>query len=301
MIQVIQEDSINKVNNLFCVVIVTYNSDSRFSQNVHKLISNDNVGDIIISDNSTEKNSYVHEICKLNKVRLISNGKNLGIGYAQNVGIDYAKTLGYKWVLTLDHDTIVKDSFIKKLHSFLINNDCSKVAVIGTDYYDVGRKRKKFNNEAPINVATTISSGSLINIEVYEKVGKMKAYYFIDQIDNEYCYRVVKQGYEIVILPGIGMEHKLGNIEMKKICGFEFCLYNQTPIRVYYRTRNMIIFMREYKDLKLIINNIKSLLYDLVRLFFEKNKCSKYAMFFKGLFEGLFIDIKKQYCYNKVS
>lgn len=278
-----------KYQELFSVVIVAYNPDSRLRESINRLNSNSLVGLIIVVDNSTQYNEVIKDIEKFDKTYIINNNGNRGIAYAQNRGIEYAYKKEYKWTLTLDHDTIIKKSLLENYYSFLCNNDCSNVAIIGTDYYDIGSQKREFDNHEIISVDLTISSGSLINISLFFLLGGMKEHYFIDQVDNEYCFRAKKRGYDIVILPGVGMEHRLGQIEKKRIIGHTFFIYNQNPIRTFYRTRNIIYFLREYGECKLYVEKIKILFLDLIRILFEKDKKQKYKEFIFGIYHG-FLD-----------
>ena len=103
----------------------------------------------------------------------------------------------------------------------------------------------------------------------------MREDYFIDQVDNEYCLRLKVNGYKIVILNGIDMEHKIGKIELRKIFGREICIYHQSPMRYYYRTRNLLFMIKDYKDRVVIIKVIKSLVKDFIKLLFEQKKYTK--------------------------
>ena len=276
-------------NEVFCsVVIVSYNPDCRLLQNVIFLSSINLIRDIIIVDNSTEENNIVKELSLLDKVLVIDVKGNKGIGYAQNIGIKESKKMGYKWVLTLDHDTIVKENLFIKYLEYISNHNCSQMAIIATDYYDIGVGKLKFNNIEPIDVLETISSGSLLNVNIYNVLGQMKEHYFIDQVDNEYCYRAVNNGYRIVILPGIGMEHRLGNTKEIKLCGKSFYLYNQAPIRTFYRTRNTLYFVREYNDRDLLIKKVRSLIIDFLKIFLEEDSMKKCYQFMRGLYYGIF-------------
>lgn len=276
------------INNSFCsIVIVTFNPDNRFLENIKVLSKISFLKNIFVVDNSTKRSDVINTLQSFPKVSVLKNNKNEGIGYAQNIGIYEAKALGYKWVLTLDHDTIVNELLLVKYKNFIDNNDCSKIAVLATDYYDIGSKRLKFNNSTPIDVSLTISSGSLLNIDVYDNIGKLKENYFIDQVDNEYCYRAIKNGFRIVILPGLGMEHRLGKTKEVNLFGKTFFLYNQVPIRTFFRTRNMLYFAREYSDMKLWREKICAIFIDFFKLLLEENSLNKIFQFCRGIYHGV--------------
>lgn len=272
---------------LFSVVIVAYNPDVRLVKSISSLLECGKINDILVVDNSTSANTIIDKVRNTSNVTVISNNGNKGIAYAQNVGVVESQKLGYNWVLTLDHDTIIDGSLITKYINYIQEKDCSEVGILATDYFDISINSPVFNNSDTIEVHETISSGSLLNISIYNKIGGLKIYYFIDQVDNEYCYRVINNGYKIVVLPGIGMEHRLGNMERRSFLGYSMILYNQSPIRTFYRTRNIIWMLREYNDRVLKKNKILDLFKDLVRILFEKETAKKYVYFIKGVYEGL--------------
>lgn len=281
-----------KERDVLCsVVIVAFNPDKRLETNVQILNSIDLLEHIIIVDNSTENNDIINKIKSYNKISVINLNGNKGIGYAQNVGIEESIKFGYKWVMTLDHDTVVKSELFEKYRNYISEKNCFDIAVLSTDYFDIGSRKLTFKNDIPINVNLTISSGSLINIEVFNKIGKMKENYIIDQVDNEYCYRAIKNGYRILILPGCGFEHRLGNTSCVSLFGKHFYIYKQTPLRTFYRTRNCLYFVREYKDWGLFKTKIISLTKDFVKLWIEDNASGKLYQFSRGLYHGLFDSI----------
>lgn len=272
----------------FSVIIVAYNPDVRLLKSVSELVRMKQVKDIIIVNNSTIRSDIIENFSCNRKVRIIDCGGNKGIAYAQNIGVYAAKDKGYDWVLTLDHDTVVSESLFEKYRDFINANDCSNVGILATDYFDIGSKKNAFNNNTPIDVDSTISSGSLINIKIFEQLGGLKIYYFIDQVDNEYCYRLRRSKKRIVVLPKVDMEHRLGNTIKKEILGKEFYLYNQSPSRTYFRTRNLMWFKKEYQDSKLRASINVILCKDFVRLIFEKQTIKKIIAYFKGLYHGAF-------------
>ena len=176
------------------------------------IISNDNNYEkIVIVDNSNFRNKKFENLDR-KKFKYIPNCKNLGIAKAQNIGLDYLNSIGLKWAITLDQDTIITYSLSNKYIKYLDKKEkLDDIGIISTNYYDIGTQKQKFVfNESEILVDETISSGSLINIDIFNKIGKMREDYFIDQVDNEYCLRLKVNGYKIVILNGIDMEHKIG-------------------------------------------------------------------------------------------
>jgi len=271
----------------FSVVIVTYYPGQRLLRNLDVLNNCACINDIFIIDNTGEDSRIINSTKKYSKVKIVRNEKNEGIGRAQNEGIKLSEDLGYKWVLTFDHDTVAKPSLIEKYSEFIISGVWDDIAIVNSDYIEGTGVGKDLNIQEPTYVTETISSGSLINIHLFNIIGKFAEDFFIDQVDNEYCYRVIKSGYKIVILPGKDMEHQMGNMTYKRFMGHTFVLYNQSPIRTYYRTRNIVLMLKKYKDKNLFVEKFKDLCHDFIRIAFEKDALKKYKCYFQGLIFGL--------------
>ena len=237
--------------NTYAVVIVAYNPDERIFLSVKKLNEIDSVDKIYIIDNTPRGNTEIGSYSK--KIVYIPLFKNKGIAVAQNIGLDRARMDGYTWAMTLDQDTIIENELLIKYDEFIKRTDTSKIGLINTDYFDINSQRLKYDNKEMLFVDEVISSGSFINLDVFKKVGKMDESFFIDQVDNEYCYRLRKNGY---------------------------------PIRVFYRTRNTILFIKKYHDRELRTTKLKELLKDFIRLWFEKKRILKIFMYIKGIIIG---------------
>lgn len=279
-----------------CVIMVSYYPKERTSKAIDALLSMKEIELVIIVDNTPTDIDYFTNYSYIKKIEVIKLKENIGIAKAQNIGINRAVELGYDWVVTSDQDTIFYEELCKKYLKYISYDYNTKgfenVGLIGTDYIDIATNRPKYNNQDIIEVVETISSGSLVNTQICKQLGGMKEKYFIDQVDNEFCYRLRKCGFRIIILPQIGMEHQIGNINQRKFLWKTICTYNQAPIRTYYRTRNSIWFAREYHDTKLRTDKIKSLMFDIVRITYEKEKAKKMFMFIKGIRDGLFQNYK---------
>ena len=81
-------------------------------------------------------------------------------------------------------------------------------------------------------------------------------------------------------------EGGLGNIKQVSFGKSVIYTYNQPPIRVFYRTRNTILFIKKYHDRELRTTKLKELLKDFIRLWFEKKRILKIFMYIKGIIIG---------------
>lgn len=269
------------------VIIVTYFPSKTLIENIEKLQKLETISSIYVVDNTAEYNKYIEQLYEYSKVILIKNKTNVGIGKAQNIAMKALFRKSENWAITFDQDSIIFTDIFDKYLDYINKNDCTKIGIISSDYYDKGSQTNAFNNSSVIYVNEVISSGSLLNLKVVDQLGYFKENFFMDIIDNEYCYRLRKFGYEILVTPGVGFQHTMGNITKKNVLGLKFYLYNQNYRRLYYRTRNKLWLIHLYKDKSLARKYKKSILIDFIKIFFEDDKKMKFKSFFCGIRDGV--------------
>jgi rhamnosyltransferase len=69
----------------------------------------------------------------------------------------------------------------------------------------------------------------------------MNGDYFIELIDQEWCFRARSMGYKIFVTPNSSMVHTIGESTMN-ILGIKIGYYS--PLRRYYLSRNSILLVR---------------------------------------------------------
>jgi rhamnosyltransferase len=205
---------------------------------------------------------------------------------------------GYKYLLTMDQDTTFKPGVMKKLKEVINNTDMSKIGIV-TPWHHTKLIDKKPETETddPHDVMT---SGNILNLDIWQKIGGFKDWFFIDGIDIEYCMNLHKNGYKILRVNSVEIDHNLGDLFYKNIRGRLFLCTNHPPIRRYYIMRNYHYILDMYKDVE------PSYCYSLVSqrhnmigvLLFEKQKIKKIRKYIQGL-RDYKKGIKGKYPYNK--
>lgn len=263
-------------------VIVFFNPQKEFLTNI-TLLSN-HLDLVIIIDNSESENLFTTFVWQ-DKVKYIFNGKNFGIAAALNKGAEIAMAFEADYLLMLDQDTIFNSTFLEVYGHFLDENIDDKIgALTPTIIYDSGFQKNIESSPKEIEVA--ITSGTLLNLQVFKTIGQFKTDLFIDYVDFEYCLRLRKNKFKIIHLPTATIKHKLGNLESKKVLFTKFYVTHHAPIRYYYRTRNRFYVAKKYfftfpifiiKDFGVFINEIFKI------FMFEKEKWLKIKMIVFGL------------------
>ena len=88
------------------------------------------------------------------------------------------------------------------------------------------------------------------NLEILHKLDGYDENLFIDQVDFEYCIRLIKNQYKIVKLNKAILIHNIEDkeSEVKYINGKRYLLNKYPPIRYYYIIRNNLYCGKKYRD-----------------------------------------------------
>lgn len=259
-------------------VVVLYEPTTEDIANIDSYI-----GDIDIlyaMDNSKESNQ--HRLPKNKKIVYIFNKENQGIAKPLNKAAELAREEGYNWLLTMDQDTHFQKGTILKLKEQIEVNDISKIGIV-TPWHKTKLKKEKPKEEIdhPLDVMT---SGNLVNLTIHKKLGGFKEWLFIDGVDIEYCLNLRKNGYSIMRINTLEMDHNLGNIFYRNFFGKELLVTNHNAMRRYYQARNYHYIRDMYSDVDKtfcsILVKFKSIL--LAILLYEDHKMQKILAYYKG-------------------
>lgn len=230
------------------VVVVLYNPDNEVQKNIQSYANS--VDAVYAVDNSSEDNRAKFS---QDKIIYIPNLENKGIAYALNVGAKRAIEDGYEWLLTMDQDSCFNDAGVDEMKLFILD---SKNGKNGYDYNKIGLitpfHRTIFNeNEKPEGIdspAVVMTSGNIINLNAYQKIGGFKDWMFIDAVDFDYCLNLRDHEYDIWRLTHIELKHNLGNVVFKDIGHKHMYSLNHSAVRRYYIVRNRHYFYDMYHE-----------------------------------------------------
>jgi len=280
-----------------CAVLVTYHPDAEFAATVSCI--SEQVGAIVIVDNGSApaELAMLREIAVDPAVALVLNSENLGLARALNMGIQRASALGYRWTLLLDQDSRIERDMVKTLiavhKSF---PDKERLAIIGSGFRERhrrSRKAAKFEScgEQWDEVDTVITSGSLLSLEAYSKIGPFREDFFIDCVDIEYCARARANGYRALKTRRPLMSHSIGRPTQHRLLWMKKWTSNHSADRRYYMARNHTVMVRESGRYRLGSWALMSLLSSLTAVkritLYEQSKGSKLAAVFQGWRDGI--------------
>jgi rhamnosyltransferase len=183
-------------------------------------------------------------------IRYIANNRNKGIAAALNTAAQIAFNEGYSWLLTMDQDSYFDKAEIENYFSQFrqLFYTQSNVGIVSPSH----EKRAADTTPAAVftEVTTTITSGSLMQLSLWNEAGGFCEKLFIDEVDHEYCYRLIERGYRIIQFNTIFLNHRLGT---KKTGGYLGSVAKRervihSPRRVYFMVRNYLYVRKLYKQ-----------------------------------------------------
>jgi rhamnosyltransferase len=214
-------------------VVVSYNGLHKTRQTVDALRGQ--VGNVHIVDNGSEPES-LEVLAVLEReggVSVARLGTNAGVGHALNLGVKRARELGCAWLLTMDQDSVADGGMIAAYRAALEQNP--RWACLTPRIADHGRDEAATAGV----VAYAITSGNLVRVDLFDRVGSYDEGFFIDCIDFDFCLRLRRAGCSVHRVPGAVMQHQLG--EPVGVPDFVRKIYAlHPPARRYYATRNYL-------------------------------------------------------------
>ena len=266
--------------------IITYHPNEECLKNI--LTYYPYVSEIVLVDNTENDNStFIESLKPYNKIVVIKENCNFGIGKALNLAVKVAIEKKYEFVLTMDQDS----SFhVNQFHKYL---DCfnkldhSNLGMVGLNYSKKS-EISKLQDCKSIEVTHLITSGSILTINAFEKIGGFNEEFFIDGVDHEYCLKLILANFKVLSFQNIFLDHNLGDLKEVKNWGIGGKVLRNThsPLRFYYITRNYLYLNKIYK--KQFPGFCSTLRREILQklkngLLYEKNKASYLRNFFRAV------------------
>src|SRR5215216_5875478 len=197
------------------VVVLYYPDTEELFKNIQSYIGY--LDQLYIIDNTPEIIGYEEQLQQFPASEYIRNGKNTGIAAALNLAAKRAAETGHHWLLTMDQDSLFEQGEIQKYFGYFEHNfyHISGVAIVCPQHS--ARTGVAIDNDRYQPVVKAITSGSLVNMEICKRLGGYEEKLFIDEVDFDYCYRALMNGYKIFQFDHVYLTHRLGK---KKRAGY---------------------------------------------------------------------------------
>lgn len=266
-------------------VVILYNPDNSVYENIKSY--EDQVNVLYIYNNSEMINpEFAEEFQKKSSTYYISNQTNLGVAKVLNDAANKAIEKGFSYLLTMDQDSKAPANLVERLSKKA--SESTQFGIVSPLHSNKFNTHLKEIKESEEYVDTTMTSGNLLSLNAYNSVGPFNEDFFIDYVDIEYCFRLKKNGYKIIKLNNLVLEHEEGNIFRKKMSSKVFYPINNAPIRYYYKTRNLLYLRKSYKSEFLKLLKIEYLVYIKnigKMILFENQKFNKISMIVIGILD----------------
>lgn len=183
----------------------------------------------------------------------ISLRENVGLAAGMNAGMKAARADGYSWVALFDQDTEVCPDYASHVGTAMRDGGVGdRVAlfaprhihpVTGEDsaYSPIIHKSERFSE-----IAATITSGSILDSTIHERLGGFAEELFIDFVDYEYSFRLRENGWRQIQINNLKLIHQVGESAKRCILGIPVKLNLHSPLRHYFIMRNRIVLLKRY-------------------------------------------------------
>ena len=177
---------------------------------------------------------------------VIRSSTNVGLGAALNVLLERATSDRFQHVLLLDQDSAPAPDLPELLHKRFLERETTAepLAMLGPllvpptgGHYLPIRHAWRRKRDGAVDFLST--SGSLLSIAAWVRVGPFRADYFIGGIDVEWGFRAWRRGYASLVAHDVQMVHRWGT-PMDDEEAYRPQILRHSDLRVYYYIRNSV-------------------------------------------------------------
>lgn len=252
----------------FCLGVIVYLPQKEHIENIIRMSE---IGiDIYIYCNSDINYTFIKD-----NIKVYGLGENKGLSFAYNYICNIAFESGFDYILLLDQDSKFSNLSIKQMCDIISANPEWKDNVgICAPNVIYNNKNASCQQARFDYVDFAISSGSFVNLSIFNKIKGFDMNFFIDRVDTDYCKQLLINDYKIVRINNVLLYQKLGDRQIE----FIKTIYIHSQIRNYYIFRNRLYYYKKYNDyikyssFKLLIGSIIQI---LEIIFFNDDKLKK--------------------------
>ncbi|GGJ35348.1 glycosyltransferase family 2 protein [Deinococcus roseus] len=243
-------------------VIVTFNPQNPLDDLLGQLL--EQCDRVLVVDNASQKDLNLQRFENHPGLTLIRLSDNFGIAHALNVGFAELQKTGTDFVFTFDQDSKIEAGFVQSALE-VFGQNTPDTALVAPNFFDVNSRTYArftlFENGSmesfqvsesdigrEIRTSFAITSGACIRMTAHQKAGPLRDDYFIDHVDSEYCLRLQKAGFKLLVNPAVCFKHAIGNRTVHRFLGLTFKPNNHSYLRRYYISRNGFHMAKLYRE-----------------------------------------------------
>ncbi len=228
------------LHNDTATVIILYNPSCVQLENV--LRAREKTRTVVAIDNSPD--SHKEFFAPFPGVEYFHFPENAGISKALNFAARKLLTEDFTYMITLDQDSEFDYGCIEQLKdTFSVKPG---IALVSPRHIHALYTTLPSGNEWE-EVEQVMTSGNLLLLDAHRKIGGFDENLFIDYVDVDYCLRLRLDGFTVLINNKILMPHTEGDLQLKKLLFVEARIFNYSPFRWYYKTRNLFYLHRKFR------------------------------------------------------
>ncbi|NID11902.1 glycosyltransferase family 2 protein [Fibrivirga algicola] len=269
-------------------VVVLYHSPPSCIEHIQTYLPQ--IDKLYIVDNTPEGVGWADAFAaRTSNVVYVGLGANKGIAHALNAGATKAIADGYTYLLTMDDDSRAPENMIETMARFWNMHLNDPIGIVCPQHaLTTATSTAKPTETAPRTVLTTMTSGNLISLPVYQQVGGFDDELFIDVVDHDYTLKLAVHGYTVIELSTLQLVHRLG--QQRAVLGGLLRYVTHRPVRNYYLIRNSILVgLRHRKQHPAyLIEALRTVLIEVVKIsLFENQKRVRLRYAWQALRDGL--------------
>lgn len=280
--------------------VVCYNPDiDTLEKNLNSIVSQ--ADETLIVDNNSANSRDIDKLVsgfnKLGNIRvsLLHNPDNYGVSKALNQIMQIAYDGEFEWVLTMDQDSELSEGYIKKNLELIINLQDQKIAVVNGQYIEKGKDcRSSQRKKSFLDTDHVITSGSIVSVDKWKRVGGFDEKLFIDFVDTDFCFKCRENGFRIIQNNAVSFIHSLGTRNDIILLGKRRLSYmTHSPYREYFMARNAVYFDRKHFG-KLSKEHLWGISKQYIKaVLLESDKIERLRRITKGIKDGLDMEVNQ--------
>jgi rhamnosyltransferase len=231
--------------------VILYNPNKKDLQNILTYLPM--VDKLYVYDNSDENKVALvfEEHNDSKKINYFSDYKNEGVAIRLNQACNQAISDGYDYLLTMDQDSSFLEENLKFYFKDISNYpNKERIGIFGLGYTSENQNAENENRNTEES-HDLITSGSVINLNNFKKIGGFDENLFIDGVDFDYCLASIKKGFKCILFKNNYFIHSVGNKtkrgSFKSLYLIKKDKQLHSPLRIYYMMRNMLYLEKKYK------------------------------------------------------
>ncbi|MBB4285511.1 glycosyltransferase family 2 protein [Roseospira goensis] len=286
-------------------VVVTYNTGTAIADRLARLSAQ--VDAVVVVDNGSDAatvGALRTAAAADPALTLLPNPDNRGLAAAQNQGLDALLAAGVSWLLLMDDDSTPAPDMVARMAAVeaarpgvfgLLAPRLRYPAVARVPGFLRGLRWRVRKGPAPAqglleDPVFVIASGSLIRAGALRAAGLMRADFFIDYVDVEFCFRLRRAGHRLAVVGDAVLDHTLGRQTPHRLLGRTVWASNHAPFRCHAMARNRARLWRGWVAVHpgWALQDMAALAAQVVRvLLVEEQGRAKAAAILRGLWTGL--------------